>query len=126
MYRFQTSHQRPVAFILGLGLDVIAVDYGTSSENLVGFRVEPGIALRVSDRLRIEGMAVFAIGGVSGIWGQAGAMVRPVYLFESGLSVHAQYGHIYMGTLFSEVEGDLSGTRRKGNFFGAGLAYRFR
>lgn len=117
-----------MAFILGVGLDVIAVDYGPTSETLYGFRIEPGVAVRVSDRFRIEGMVAFAIGSSSAIWGQELAMVRPVYRFGSGLSVHAQFGYTYMGTLFSDVDvnDEISATSRKGTFFGAGLAYRFR
>lgn len=126
MYRFKTNPARPAAFVIGLGLDVIAVDYGKTAETLYGFRVEPGIAIRINDQFRVEGHIALAIGSSSALWGQEAVMLRPVYQLESGLSLHAQIGYTHMGTLFSDVNDETSTTSRSGIVFGAGLGYQFR
>ena len=126
LYRFGSNLARPVAFVVGLGLDFIAVDYGDSSETLYGFRAEPGISVKVSDRLRIEGLIGFSIGSSSALWAQETITVRPVYQLDSGFSLHALFGYTHLGSLGSDVNHETSTTSRSGTVFGAGMAYSFR
>lgn len=121
MYHYLSNHKRRVAFSIGAGLDFISID-GVEGENMVGWRVEPGAAFNISKHFRLETVYSLAYGRNSkSFWTQTGALVRPVYIFDGGASVHAQLGYINQSDQFWSNRPERSGLT-----IGMGMGVQFQ
>ena len=134
MYQYLANDTKTAAFVIGAGVDFINNDYDGGSESQVGVRAEPGVAFNFSNNFRLETVGSIAVGtsdydsneGDAGGWAEFGVLVRPVYVFDSGIKLQGQLGLLARATVYEYDDDTTETITSKGLSAGINLGFQFR
>lgn len=137
MYTFLARPARPASFFLSTGVDFSTTEYALGTEEQRGARFEAGASFRLTDQARMELTAGIGAGSTTmksdadsssedGTYLDFGIMLRPVYQFESGVSVAGEVGYTRNVSVYDYGLGDDGDWVRRGITAGVAVGYTFR
>lgn len=132
MYQYLFDTEKTVSFLIGAGLEVNRFKYGSSTDDQVGIRVEPGMAFNISPNFRVETVGVVSLGvadddnkATDGGFSEIGALVRPVYIFNNGVRLSGHVGYVSNNTGYKHDDKREWIHTRDGATAGIGIGYQF-